>query len=352
MHLDVKAAEIVLRSLREAIPTRWPAKVDELRSLRLRARNDLSLGEFLDESGLDLDDVYDGGKSWSDLRQARRLPRIHPSGPHEAVLRRAVGRVLPRGRRRTDHHLPPTPRRADATCRRGPAERERRLLHMLVASVTDRVITPRDPASRRRSTCCGRTRRCAASCSSCSGCSTVGSTTCTRHSCAHPTAPLQMHARYTRIEILAAFGLGRRRQDRGLAERRLRGEGRQRRAVRLHARQEQRRILTDHPIPRLRDQPHPDPLGEPVGDPRRQPDRTSLPQPRHATAGSILLFARLRADDRAFWFLGPATYRGHVGETSDGHHLGAPPALSGDLYQSFAAASRVSGNDCNSTDRR
>ena len=34
MQLDQKAADVVLRSLREAIPSRWPAKVDELRSLQ------------------------------------------------------------------------------------------------------------------------------------------------------------------------------------------------------------------------------------------------------------------------------------------------------------------------------
>ena len=53
--------KIVLRSLRDAIPTRWPAKVDELRSLR-RERPDIGLADFLDESGLDLDDVYDGNR--------------------------------------------------------------------------------------------------------------------------------------------------------------------------------------------------------------------------------------------------------------------------------------------------
>ena len=54
MHLDAKASEVVLRSLRDAIPTRWPAKVDELRSLR-RERPDLGLAEFLIESGPDDD---------------------------------------------------------------------------------------------------------------------------------------------------------------------------------------------------------------------------------------------------------------------------------------------------------
>src|SRR5690606_681425 len=92
MQLDQKASEIVLRSLREAIPTRWPAKVDELRSLR-RDAPQLDLDGCLHESGLDLDDVYDGGRSWSDLQQAAGAP-VLPPGSHEAVLRRAVGRLL------------------------------------------------------------------------------------------------------------------------------------------------------------------------------------------------------------------------------------------------------------------
>ena len=51
-----------LCSLREAIPTRWPAKVAELRSL-LQRHPGIDLAAFLVESGLDLDDVYDGGKT-------------------------------------------------------------------------------------------------------------------------------------------------------------------------------------------------------------------------------------------------------------------------------------------------
>ena len=66
---------------------------------------------------------------------------------------------------------------------------------------------------------------------------------------------------------------------------------------------------------------------------------TGLRYRNHERDGrSILLFTRLRADDRAFWFLGPATYRGHVGEkpmaiTWELHH-----PLPGDLYAAFAAA--------------
>src|SRR3546814_10131191 len=57
VQLDQKATEIVMRSLREAIPSRWPSKVEELRSLR-QVHPDVDLAGFLNESGLELDDVY------------------------------------------------------------------------------------------------------------------------------------------------------------------------------------------------------------------------------------------------------------------------------------------------------
>ena len=45
MHLDEKASEIVLRSLRDAIPARWPARVEELRVVdaAYRRRHSLEL---------------------------------------------------------------------------------------------------------------------------------------------------------------------------------------------------------------------------------------------------------------------------------------------------------------------
>ncbi|MFZ0834777.1 MAG: DEAD/DEAH box helicase family protein, partial [Mycobacterium sp.] len=69
MQLDEKASEIVLRSLREAIPTRWPARVEELRVVHA-AYPDVTLSKYLEESGLDLPDVYDGSRGWSDLCEA------------------------------------------------------------------------------------------------------------------------------------------------------------------------------------------------------------------------------------------------------------------------------------------
>ena len=86
------ASDIVLRSIKEAVPSTWPAKVAELRRIA-QGRESVSLAHYLEESGSDLDDVYSNGRSWSDLRAAAGLPQQAP-GPEEQNLRRACGRLL------------------------------------------------------------------------------------------------------------------------------------------------------------------------------------------------------------------------------------------------------------------
>lgn len=53
---------------------------------------------------------------------------------------------------------------------------------------------------------------------------------------------------------------------------------------------------------------------------------------------SIMLFARLRSDERTFWFLGPATYVRHVGELPMAVTWRLAHPLSGDIFSAFAAA--------------
>ena len=66
---------------------------------------------------------------------------------------------------------------------------------------------------------------------------------------------------------------------------------------------------------------------------------TGLRYQNHVAMGrSILLFARARADDRAFWFLGPATYVGHDGEKPMAITWELHTPLPGDLFAAFAAA--------------
>jgi hypothetical protein len=107
MELDPIASEIVLRSIREreaclqageslasgqAVPSTWPAKVAELRRIA-QGRESVSLAQYLEETGFDLDDVYSNGRSWSDLRADAGLPLL-ASGPKEQNLRRACGHLL------------------------------------------------------------------------------------------------------------------------------------------------------------------------------------------------------------------------------------------------------------------
>jgi hypothetical protein len=334
MQLDQKATEIVLRSLRDAIPTRWPAKVDELRSLR-HAKPDLDLAGFLDESGLDLDDVYDGAKSWSDLQHAAGAPLL-AAGAHEPVLRRAVGRLL----HIDDQERIDTYQRLLA----GPSApavdamdvRQRRLLHMLVAQVADRAITKATTAQEAVDLSWGHPQI-RAELRELLAVLDGRIDHVHRPLSTHPDVPLQVHARYSRIEILAALGLGAGARiaawQSGVYEAR-------------EANAELLAFTLDKssggfsPTTRYRDYAISRTLIHWESQAITRADSpTGLRYRNHDRDGrAILLFTRLRADDRAFWFLGPATYRGHVGEkpmaiTWNLHH-----PLPGDLYAAFAAA--------------
>ena len=63
------AREIVLRSIRHAIPSVWRDKCAELRSM-----GDISLATYLAETGLELEDIYANNRSWSEMRRAVGLP--------------------------------------------------------------------------------------------------------------------------------------------------------------------------------------------------------------------------------------------------------------------------------------
>jgi hypothetical protein len=52
----------------------------------------------------------------------------------------------------------------------------------------------------------------------------------------------------------------------------------------------------------------------------------------------VLLFARLNVSERAFYFLGPATYIRHEGEQPMAVTWRLRYSLPGDLFQAFAAA--------------
>jgi hypothetical protein len=90
IQLDRIAKQIVLSNLRGALRLRRTDMIAELRRL-----GDVSLGHFLTETGLELEDVYRrrSGGGWTGLRRAAGLAVDQP-GPHDAALGAAIGRML------------------------------------------------------------------------------------------------------------------------------------------------------------------------------------------------------------------------------------------------------------------
>jgi uncharacterized protein DUF3427 len=152
-----------------------------------------------------------------------------------------------------------------------------------------------------------------------------------------PDIPLQVHGRYTRIEMLAAVGEGDRAKTpewrEGVYD--AASVGADLLAITLD-----KTSGNFSPTTRYRDyaispelfhwesQSHTR-AGSPTG--QRYQDHAAMNR-------SILLFARARSDERAFWFLGPAAYVSHEGERPMAITWKLATPLSGDLFALFAAA--------------
>ncbi len=334
MELDAVAAGIVLDNLKSATPSNWTAKVDELRAL-LRQGRDATMFAYLAETGLDLEDIYSGAKSWSELREAAFASTL-ASGPKETELRRACGRVL---------HVDDAERLAfyrQFLSAEGPPdlpsldERGRRYVRMLVASVADRAL---DKSVSLAAACelLWQHPQVRSELVELFGELGKGIQHMHRPLDARPEVPLQIHARYTRLEILAAFGIGQ--------------------AAKVapwqtgvywapDARADLLAFTLDKtrggfsPTTRYRDYAMSRELihWESQAVTRADSD-TGRRYQTHASMGtSILLFARLNNDERAFWFLGPARYISHESERPMGITWRLEHPLPGDIYASFAAA--------------
>lgn len=333
MQLDRVASEIVLESIKRAIPSRWGAKVEELKAIA-KDSGRVTLAQFLEQSGLQLEDVYEANRCWSELREAAGLS-VESPGPNEELLRRACGRMLhiddlvriDAYRRLLSSKTPST---------EGLSTHDRRLLRMLVAQMMDSVVSKDvslDEAARllwSHAQVLSELRE---------------MLEILRGRMNHvqpavdgaPDVPLRVHARYTRIEIFAAFGVGTAAKPPDWRE-----------GVRFV-----REAHTDlfvftldktggqfSPTTRYKDYAISRELihWESQSTVREDSDTGRRYQNHRSMGSSVMLFARLRNDDRAFWFLGPATYVSHTGELPMAITWKLLYPLSGDLFAQFAAA--------------
>lgn len=326
MELEPVAREIVMRSIREAIPSDWRNKCQELRSI-----GDVSLATFLEETGLDLEDIYANNKSWSDLRRAVELSTL-ARGPEEDTMLRAVGRLL-----HVDDHD-----RLDAyrslISRDNPphpgtmTDRERRLARMLIASLTTlRGPTPLGEGlaqlwdhpqvrSELREVL-----------------TLLPQTINHLHAdVGIANVPLSVHARYTRTEILAAFDAGAGVRPPTWQTGVWWNENSQ---TDLFAFTLDKSAGSFSPKTRYRDYAISPELihweSQSVTSLDSDTGRRYISQAEQGT--HVVLFARLSTADRAFWCLGPATYVSHQGERPIAITWRLHHRLPGDLFAEFAA---------------
>ncbi|MEL7207732.1 MAG: DUF3427 domain-containing protein, partial [Actinomycetota bacterium] len=334
LHLDPVARDVVLRSIRSAVPSRWTAKVEELRALEA-SEHEVSLSSYLEQTGMEVEDLYTGQRGWSDLLDSAGLP-TKPAGPAEKSLRRGVGRML---------HVD-DPERLDTYAQLlasdGPpaldqlAERERRLARMLVASVASTELAKDDSLGDGRDLLWSHPQVRAELIELIE---TLGD----RINHVHlplsgaPDVPLQVHARYSRIEILAAFGLG---DGAKVAPWQTGVYWAEDAGADLFAFTLDKSSGSFSPTTRYRDYAISRELihWESQSVTRADSDTGQRYQHHVELGTSVMLFARQHVNDRAFWFLGPATYVSHEGERPMAITWRLDHPLPGDLYASFAAA--------------
>ncbi|RAO26585.1 51.5 kDa protein [Micromonospora saelicesensis] len=192
VELDRVAKEVVLRNLEKAVPSSKNSMVSELRQL-----GNVTLAEFLRDTGLEIEDVYRSATlgGWTGLRRLARVETSVP-GPDDRELGRTIGRML-----HTDD-----PERLtlwEQVASGGPVSGGR-MLDMLHFSLWG----PNVPLSERDA----RLARLWAEPARCAELRQVAEVLRERiHRVTEPLGlgkvPLRVHARYSRNEACAAFGM-------------------------------------------------------------------------------------------------------------------------------------------------
>jgi len=334
MELDRVAADIVLSSIRSAIPSRWTEKLEALRAAISDGRS-CSVAQYLESAGLELEDLYAGSKSWSDLQEGVGIG-VQPPGPHEKALRRAVGRLLHLDdvmridgyRRLVSLDAAPDPAELP--------EKQRRLLRMLVASLVD-TVADREASLQDATALLWSHPQVLAELRELFDVLADRIEHVPIRLTGSTDVPLVIHARYTRIEMLAAFRVG------------VGATTPLWQAGVYWAAEEKADLLAFtldktsgkfSPTTRYRDYAISPSLvhWESQSTTRAESD-TGRRYRDHVTMGTrVMLFARRRTDERAFYFLGPAVYVKHESEQPMAITWRLEHALPGDLFAEFAAA--------------
>jgi hypothetical protein len=335
LNLEPMPAQRILESLKRALPSTWRRQANEL--ARMAQHGDVTLARYLAETGLDIADVYHDDRTWMALREAAGLPGP-TQGPHNVALRRAIARMV---------HVDDPLRLAtyaqwlSKEGAPGPADgRGGRLLRMLVASLINgiRSAAGMDLAAAAQLIWSDDNARSdlAALITSLRAASPMN------RDAIVPLAedgviPLQLHARYTRVEILSAMGahpnvvVPPSWQSGVWFEQSV--------PVDLLAFTLDKSDGSFSPTTRYRDYAINESLIHWESQSgTRESSETGQRYIHHRDLNSaVWLFARATRKDR-FWFLGPASYISHYGERPMAITWRLDSPLPESLYAAMAAA--------------
>jgi hypothetical protein len=299
----------------------------------------VSLAAYLDATGLELEDVYSAKHTWTDHRRAAGLVNAdEEQGPFVGTWRSALARLL---------HVDDGERLATYAALVDPngvtwdslSMRQQRLGRMLIASMYSQqslksAVPPGSHGEalemlRHHQTIAAELREL---------CGVLAARRNHLSTPLHgePFVPLHVHARYSRVEIQAAYldgsGLLPPNWDSGVKW--------------VPDAQTDLLVFTldktaggFSPSTRYRDYAMSRDLIH-----WESQSMTSLASPtgqRYLAQGdgrtNVMLFARLRRSDRAFWCLGPARYQRHEGERPIAITWRLDESLPGDLFADFSA---------------
>jgi superfamily II DNA or RNA helicase/HKD family nuclease len=334
MELDAKARQVVLDNLRQGIAASRARRVEALRECAANGEG-VRLSDFLAATGLDVEDVYDARLGWSDLCADAGLTLL-PPGPLEAALRRGCGRLL---------HVDDPQRlaawsawvaRPEAPDPDRLSERDRRLLRMLVASVLYKLV-PAGTGLADGARLVWQHPQVLRELGELFEVLAERLTHLPLPLEGRPDVPLQVHARYTRIEILAAFGVG---EGARVFSWQTGVYWAQQARADLLAFTLDKSAGSFSPNTRYRDYAiGPSTIHWESQSTTRAGSATGLRYQRHEEQGSdVMLFGRQSTEERAFHFLGPATYVDHRAEMPMGIRWRLRFGLPGDLFARYAAA--------------
>ncbi len=363
MVLEGDARHRVLQSLKSAVPRGLTQMAQTVRQMR-EAGIPVSLSSFLEHSGLELEDVFQtqgDGRCWSQVLEAAGEP-VASAGPYESTLRKACARLV---------HVDDAPRlSAYLQWLEGPSAPElaglskgkTRWLRMLMAALSTSAAEINTLPLRNALAILWQHPQVLAELRELYAFLLQRTGHLGHRLSERVDVPLQVHARYSRVEIQAAFGdvLPRVVEDaRAVAQDPPSQTTRTpelervevptwREGVKWMSQEKCDVFLITlnktekrfSPTTRYRDYAISRDLlhwESQSGTTATSP--TGQRYQRHVTlATAVMIFARMDAEDRAFHFLGPATYLRHEGERPMQVTWRLAYALPGDLLLSYRAA--------------